>query len=155
MKGNQEIIDKLNVLLTAELTSIDSYFVHSRVLRNQGYEKLYEQLNHEMEDEQGHATKVIERIIFLEGTPDLGKRLPFKVENKIKSILESDLKFEHEVRSILIDVIDLCFKHKDYATKEAMEPLLIDTEEDHIDWLETQLSIIEEIGEERYLAEKL
>lgn len=155
MKGNKKIIDKLNVLLTAELTSIDSYFVHSRVMKNKGYQKLYEQLNHEMEDEQGHANAVIERILFLEGTPDVGSRLPFKVEHSAKSIFESDLKFEHQVREILVELIELCFQEKDFVTKEVVEPLLIDTEEDHIDWLETQLSIIAEIGEDKYLAEKI
>ena len=118
MKGNQKIIDKLNTLLTAELTSIDSYFVHSRVLKNKGYTKLYEQLNHEMEDEQGHAAAVIERIIFLEGTPLVHDRLPFEIEDSVKGMFESDLKFEHIVRNHLIELIELCMKEKDYVTKE-------------------------------------
>lgn len=155
MKGNSEVIKKLNELLTAELTSIDSYFVHSRVMKNLGYEKIYEQLNHEMEDEQGHASAIIERIIFLEGTPDLSKRLPFKVDRSVVNMFKTDLQFEYQNRELLVDAIELCLQQKDYATKETLEPLLVDTEEDHIDWLETQLRIIDEIGEERYLAEKI
>ncbi|SME98011.1 bacterioferritin [Pseudobacteriovorax antillogorgiicola] len=155
MKGHPDIIAALNDLLTSELTSIDIYFVQSKILRNMGYNKLYEQLNHEMEDEQGHATRVIERIIFLEGTPDVSKREPFTVDTDVKTMFENDLKYEHVVRDKLIKIIDLCFKHHDYVTKEAVEPLLQDTEEDHIDWLETQLSVIDEIGIKNYLAEKL
>ena len=155
MKGNPEVIKALNDLLTCELTSIDMYFVQSRIMKNLGYNQLFEQLNHEMEDEQGHATKVIERIVFLEGTPDVEKRLPFKVERNVKTMYEMDLKYELDVREKLITVIDLCFKHKDYVTKEVIEPLLQDTEEDHIDWLETQLRLIEEIGLEKYLSEKM
>jgi bacterioferritin len=155
MQGQKEIIDSLNDLLTAELTAIDIYFVQSRVLRNLGYQKLYEKLNHEMEDEQSHASKIIERIIFLQGVPDVHKRLPFTVDRDVQKMFELDLKYELDVRSKLCDGIELCLKVRDYVTKEMLESLLIDTEEDHIDWLETQLSIIGEVGKERYLAEKI
>lgn len=155
MKGNPEIIKSLNHLLTAELTSIDNYFVHSKVMHNLGYNKLKDQFHHEMEDEQGHASKIIERIVFLEGVPEVHARLAFKVERDVKAVLESDLAAEHEVKKRLVDCIDLCFQHKDFGTLEVLEPLLVDTEEDHIDWLETQLSVISDIGIERYLAEKM
>ena len=155
MKGNPEIIAKLNELLTAELTSIDNYFVHSKVMHNLGYNKLTDQFQHEMEDEQGHASKVIERIVFLEGTPNVTARLPFTVERDVAKVLQADLDAEHVVKKLLGECIDLCFKHKDFGTLEILEPLLVDTEEDHIDWLETQLSIISDIGIERYLAEKM
>ena len=155
MKGNPEIIKALNALLTDELTSIDMYFVQSRIMQNLGYTKLYEQLNHEMEDEQEHATKIIERIIFLEGTPEVHKRESFTIHRDVVKMFEQDLKYEMDVRNKLTDAIELCFKHKDFVTKEVLEPLLIDTESDHIDWLETQLSIIKEVGKENYLSEKL
>lgn len=155
MQGHKDIIKKLNELLTAELTSIDSYFVHSRVMKDLGYHKLYEQLHHEMQDEQGHATAIIERILFLEATPDLGQRLPFKVERKVKAMFEADLAFELKVRHLLVEAIDLCLQLKDFGTKEVLEPLLKDTEEDHIDWLETQISLVDELGESLYLAEKM
>ena len=155
MKGNREIISAMNTLLTAELTAIDFYFVHSRVLDDLGYSKLYEQFKHEMEDEKEHVAKIIERLIFLEGTPEVGARLPFKVTKDVHKMLADDLDAEKNVRQLLIDCIDLCFLHKDYGTKEALEPLLKDTEEDHIDWLEMQLGIINDVGIERYLAEKL
>ena len=108
-----------------------------------------------MNDEQGHATKVIERIIFLEGTPEVHDRHKFKITHSVKEMFEQDLAYEHKNKEVLVDLIDLCFEHKDYGTKELIEPLLIDTEEDHIDWLETQLSIINDIGEDKCLAEKL
>lgn len=155
MKGHPDIIKGLNSLLTSELTSIDVYFVQSHILRNMGYTKLADQFAHEMEDEQGHAAKVIERIVFLEGTPDVRSRDPFTVETDFQVMLEHDLKYEHQVRDKLIDLIELCLKHRDYATKEALEPLLVDTEEDHIDWIETQLSIIGDIGLQNYLSEKM
>lgn len=155
MKGNSEIVAKLNELLTSELTSIDIYFVQSRILQRKGYSKLFAQLDHEMNDEQGHATKVIERILFLEGTPEVHARHKFKITHSVKEMYELDLAYEHKNKDILVELIDLCFKHKDFGTKELIEPLLIDTEEDHIDWLETQLSIISDIGEDKYLAEKI
>ena len=155
MKGNPDIIAKLNQLLTAELTSIDNYFVHSKVMHNLGYTKLESQFHHEMEDEQGHASKIVERIVFLEGIPAVSARLPFKVERDVKKVLEQDLDAEMVVKNLLGECIDLCFTHKDFGTLEVLEPLLIDTEEDHIDWLETQLSVINEIGIERYLSEKM
>ncbi len=155
MKGNKDILVKLNELLTSELTAIDIYFVQSRMLQNKGYTQLFERINHEMTDEQLHATKLIERIIFLEGLPNVHPRLAFKMTNSVKEMFELDLAYEMENKEILKEIISLCFEHKDYGTKEMVEPLLIDTEEDHIDWLETQLRIIEEIGEDKYLAEKL
>ena len=155
MKGNEQIIARLNKLLTSELTAIDIYFVQSRILQNKGYMKLFEQLDHEMTDEQGHATKLIERIIFLEGEPNIHDRLSFKVTASVKEMYEMDLAYELENKEILKEIIQLCYEHHDFGTKDVIEPLLIDTEEDHIDWLETQLRIIEEIGEDKYLAEKL
>ncbi|MBQ46731.1 MAG: bacterioferritin [Zetaproteobacteria bacterium] len=155
MQGDKELIKKMNVLLTAELTAIDFYFVHSRVLEDMGYNQLYEQFLHEMTDEQGHATKIIQRMIFLNGTPEVGQRLPFNVTKDVVKIFEDDLKAEHHVRELLIDCIDHCMKIKDFVSMEVLEPLLADTEEDHIDWLETQLELIKEIGLQNYLAEKI
>lgn len=155
MKGNPEIIAKLNELLTAELTAIDNYFVHAKIMHHMGYNKLKDQFQHEMEDEQGHASKIIERIVFLEGIPEVSARLPFKVEKDVQKVLEQDLAAEHVVKRLLGECIDLCFVKKDFGTLEVIEPLLVDTEEDHIDWLETQLSIINDIGIKLYLAEKM
>tara|TARA_B100001094_G_C18174950_1_gene797385 strand:+ start:1704 stop:2171 length:468 start_codon:yes stop_codon:yes gene_type:complete len=155
MKGQPAIIDKLNELLTCELTTIDVYFAQSHIIRDMGYNVLADHFKHEMEDEQLHATKIIERLIFLQGTPEMIKRESISLGKTIKDMLVTDLKYEHKVKDILVETIELCYEHKDFATKEVLEQLLIDTEEDHIDWLETQLSIIEEVGIENYLAEKL
>lgn len=155
MKGSQKVIEKLNELLTAELSSIDSYFVHSRIVDDLGYSQLANHLKHEMEDEQAHAGAIIERIIFLEGTPDLGSRLPFKVDRNVKSMLEVDLKFEFDVRKLLLEGISLCMRENDHVTRKMLEKLLFDTEDDHIDWLETQINLINTLGEKAYLAEKM
>lgn len=155
MQGHQSIIDKLNELLTTELTSIDSYFLHSRIMSDLGYKILADHLHHEMEDEMGHATKLMERIIFLGATPEVNARVAFSVDRNVKAMFELDLKFEMKVRDLLIECIELCLKHKDHVTRQMLEELLSDTESDHIDWLETQLGIISEIGEKNYLAEKL
>ena len=155
MQGHRSIVDKLNELLTTELTSIDSYFLHSRIMSDMGYRKLADHLHHEMQDEMGHATKIMERLIFLGATPEVHARVPFSVDRNVKAMFELDLKFEMQVRDLLIDGIELCFNHKDHVTRKMLEQLLSDTESDHIDWLETQLNIISEIGEKNYLAEKL
>jgi bacterioferritin len=155
MQGHKTIIAKLNELLTTELTSIDSYFLHSRVMADLGYKQLADHLHHEMEDEMGHATKLMQRIIFLGEAPKVHERVPFTVDRNVKSMFEVDLKFEMKVRDLLIEGIELCLNHNDHGTRQILEELLSDTESDHIDWLETQLHLIEEIGEKRYLAEKL
>lgn len=155
MQGHSAIIAKLNELLTTELTSIDSYFLHSRIMADFGYKQLADHLHHEMEDEMGHATKLMQRIIFLGGTPEVHARVPFTVDRIVKTMFEVDLKFEMKVRDLLIEGIELCLSHNDHGTRQILEELLADTESDHIDWLETQLHLIEEIGEKRYLAEKL
>ena len=155
MKGDSDVIKKLNEILTGELSSVDMYFVQSEMVKNMGYHKIYEHLKHEMEHEQSHASKVIERIIFLQGVADVQTRIPFKVETDIQQMFQQGLDYEMKVKDLLIDTIELCLKKRDYATMEMLEPLLVDTEEDHIDWLETQLSIIKEIGIKNYLAEKI
>ena len=155
MKGDADVIKKLNEILTNELTSVDIYFVQSQMVKNMGYSKIHEHLKHEMEHEQSHASKVIERIVFLEGDADVQTRVPFKVETDIVKMFEMDLAYEMKVKDVLVDAIELCMKKKDFVTMEVLEPLLVDTEEDHIDWLETQLSIIKDIGIKNYLAEKI
>jgi bacterioferritin len=155
MQGNKTIIAKLNELLTPELTSIDSYFLHAKLMANLGYKKLAEHLEHEMQDEMVHVTKIMERLIFLEATPEVHARVPFTVDRQVKAMFALDLDFEMKVRDLMIEGIELCIEHQDHVTRHMLEQLLSDTESDHIDWLETQLQIIEHIGESRYLAEQL
>ncbi len=151
MKGNQQVIDIFNELLTQELSAIDLYFLHSRLFQDMGLTKLFERINHEKDDETIHATILIERIIFLEGLPELGNRLPYKPVRDVKSLLEDELRYEVENSKMLRKAIALCEDKKDFVSRDLLLKLLSDTENDHIDWLETQLSLIEKIGIENYL----
>ena len=108
MKGNQAIINGLNELLSYELAAMDQYFIHSQMYLDWGLNKLYERIDHEFDDEREHATKLIERMLFLEGTPDMTKRTGFKVGKDVPEMLESDLRVEYEVDAKLREVIALC-----------------------------------------------
>jgi bacterioferritin len=150
MKGSQKVIDGLNKLLTKELTSIDMYFLHSRIYNDWGLSKLFTHIDGEKNHEGLHADMVIKRIIFLEGQPDVVSRDGFKVDLNIKAMLEQSLKYEQENMAMLKDLIALCEQEMDYETRNMLMVLLKDTEEDHIDWIETQLHLIQEVGIENY-----
>ncbi len=153
MKGNSEVIDRLNALLTNELMAIDRYFVQSRMLENWGYEKLHERISHESDDERGHADKLVERILFLEGQPDVAARAELNIGTDPKEMLANGLAFELEVAKNLNDAIALCREKGDNGTREMLEELLNATERDHILWFETQLKLIDELGLKNYLSE--
>lgn len=155
MKGSSEIIDCLNGLLTKELTAIDQYFVQARMLEDWGFTKLHERIGHEADDERGHADRIVKRILFLEGQPDVASRAALAIGSTPREMLANDLDYELEVARTLNEAIALCRKHGDNGTREMLEELLRDTEEDHIFWLEQQLSLIEKIGLEQYLSEQL
>ncbi len=150
MKGNQKVLDALNGLLAYELAAMDQYFIHSEMYKDWGLNKLHERIAHEFEDEKGHAGKLIERMLFLEGTPDMTTRTGFKVGADVTSMLESDLRVEVTVTAELKKVIALCEVEQDYVTREMLEVLLDDTEMDHAYWLETQLGLIKRIGLQNY-----
>lgn len=155
MKGNQKVINTLNTLLTGELSAADQYFVHSRMYQDWGLQKLFERLEHESKEELEHAEKLIERILFLEGKPDVAARDPLRVGDDVQSMLKNDLTLELEVVAALKDAIALCESHKDYQTREILEVLLKDTEEDHTYWLEKQLGLIDKIGLQNYLQSQM
>lgn len=150
MQGNSEIIKALNDLLAGELTAMDQYFIHSRMFQDWGLIKLYERINHEMDDEKAHADLLIQRILFLEGIPDLSKRDPLHVGRSIPEMFQNDLKLEYEVAAALKSVIKLCEEQQDYQTRSILVGLLADTEEDHAYWLQQQLGLIERVGLENY-----
>ncbi|WP_271270600.1 bacterioferritin [Aliamphritea hakodatensis] len=150
MKGSQKVIDAFNMLLANELAAIDQYFVHSRMYDDWGLEKLYTRLNHEMEEETQHADWLIKRILFLEGVPNLSKRRELIIGHDIKSMMENDLKLEMEVVAAVRNVIATCEAEQDYQSREVLEKLLFDTEEDHVYWLEQQLGLIGRIGIANY-----
>ncbi|MAI37714.1 bacterioferritin [Alteromonas sp.] len=151
MKGNQNIINGLNELLGYELAAMDQYFIHSQMYLDWGFNKLYERIDHEFDDERGHATKLIERMLFLEGTPDMVTRTGLKVGTDVPEMLESDLRVEYEVDAKLREVIALCEQENDYVTRDMLIVLLDDTEMDHAHWLEQQLGLIKRIGLQNYL----
>ena len=150
MKGATEVVEYLKELLRGELAARDQYFLHSRMYQDWGFEKLYERINHEMEEETEHADALLKRILFLEGTPDMR---PKKMHPgaTVPDMLKSDLKLEYEVRAALAKGIELCEQHGDYISREILEVQLHDTEEDHAYWLEKQLGLIEKIGLQNYL----
>ncbi|MEX2320680.1 MAG: bacterioferritin [Saccharospirillum sp.] len=155
MKGNPTIIKALNALLANELSAMDQYFLHSEMYRDWGLNKLYERISHEFDDEKGHATKLIERILFLEGTPNMKDREPINIGSDVPSMLQSDLDVEYAVRKLLTDTIALCEKEQDYGTRDMLEPLLDDTEMDHTYYLEQQLRLIKMIGLPNYLQSQM
>ena len=150
MKGNQRVIARLNSLLAMELAAMDQYFIHSRMYDDWGLSKLFERIDHEFDDEKGHAAALIERMLFLEGVPDMVTRTGLKIGTNVVDMIESDLRIEYEVGNQLKTVIKICEEEQDYQTREILEKLLEDTEEDHAHWLEQQLRLIKMIGLENY-----
>ncbi|MDO6565857.1 bacterioferritin [Alteromonas sp. 1_MG-2023] len=155
MKGNTTIINGLNELLSYELAAMDQYFIHSQMYSDWGLTKLFERIDHEFDDERGHATKLIERMLFLEGTPDMVTRTGFKVGTDVPEMLESDLRVEYEVDAKLKEVIALCESEKDYVTRDMLVVLLDDTETDHAHWLEQQLGLVKRLGLANYLQSQM
>ncbi|SMC24925.1 bacterioferritin [Andreprevotia lacus DSM 23236] len=151
MQGNKLVIDALNMLLAAELTSIDQYFVHSQMYHNWGYHKLYVRIDHERGDEIGHATKLIERILFLNGIPNVAARTALRIGADVPAMLKNDLETEYEVAALLKKTIALAETEQDYVTRSILLQLLDDTEQDHAHWLEQQLGLIAAIGLPNYL----
>ncbi|MBU2917182.1 bacterioferritin [Psychrosphaera sp. F3M07] len=155
MKGNQDIINALNGLLAYELAAMDQYFIHSRMYEDWGFTKLFERIDHEFDDEKGHASKLIERILFLEGTPDMVTRDGLHIGKTVPEMLESDLRVEFAVDQALKDTMALCEVHKDFVTRNMLQILIDDTETDHAFWLEQQLRLIKTIGLENYLQSQM
>ena len=150
MKGHPEVIAYLNTLVAGELAARDQYFIHSRMYHEWGYDKLYERINHEMDDETQHASALIQRILMLEGMPDMVPEA-LVLGNDVPSMLQADLEVELRVRDALKKGVALCEQHQDYVSREMLVEQLKDTEEDHAHWLEQQLWLIQQIGLQNYL----
>lgn len=155
MQGKQDIINQLNGLLAFELAAMDQYFIHSQMYEDWGLTKLYERISHEFDDEKGHATKLIERILFLEGTPNMVDRDGLEIGSDVPSMLESDLRVEYAVAKALKDTISMCESEQDYVTRDMLLVLLDDTEMDHAHWLEQQLGLIKRLGLANYLQSQM
>jgi bacterioferritin len=154
MKGNEEVLNLLNQLLTNELTAINQYYVHAKMCQNWGYERLYAKVRAESIDEMKHADLVIARILFLDGVPNLQRYHKLKIGETVKEQLEVDLQLEYSAIAFLNQAIETCRKCGDNATEDMMTNILV-SEEEHTDWLEAQLELIRQIGEQNYLAQQL
>ena len=154
MQGDADVIAALNDILTAELTGINQYFVHYKMLENWGYLRLAQKKREESIEEMKHADKVIERILYLDGVPNLQRLGAVRVGEEPVEIHNLDLALEREATARLNQAIVLCLDRKDAGSRELLEHLLI-AEEESVEWLEAQLVIIKDIGRERYLAEQL
>ena len=154
MKGDPQVLEALNRALTVELTAINQYFCQAKMCKNWGYHKLAQKHYQESLGEMKHAEKLIDRILFLEGTPEIARYDVIRVGKEIKEQFENDLVLEMGGVKHYNLAIELCTKLKDNGTREILEPILTESEE-HVDWLETQLETIAQIGVEHYLAQQL
>ena len=154
MKGNDEILRLLNDLLTNELTAINQYFVHAKMCENWGYERLAHKIREESIDEMKHADMIISRILFLEGVPNLQKLNKLRVGETPREQLESDLQLEYAAIAFLNQGIAAAREAGDNASEDLMTRILVG-EESHTDWIETQLELIRQVGEQNYLAQQL
>ena len=154
MRGNESILELLNEVLTAELTAVNQYFLHGKMTENWGYHRLAEHSRHESIDEMKHADKVTERILFLEGVPNYQRLSPLRIGETVPEQLESDLQLEYAAIERLNAGIAKAVAVGDNGTRELLAEILVG-EEEHADWLETQLETIRQIGVENYLAQQL
>lgn len=154
MKGNDEVLTLLNNLLTNELTAINQYFIHAKMCENWGFERLAHKVREESIDEMKHADQVISRILFLEGVPNLQRYHKLRVGETVKEQLESDLQLEYSAIAFLNSGIETARRVSDNATEDLFTRILV-SEEEHADWLETQLELIRQLGEQNYLAQQI
>lgn len=149
MQGHPEVIELLNRALRHELTAVNQYWLHYRLLDDWGYTRLAAKQREESIEEMQHADKLVDRIIFLDGFPNMQTLDPLQIGQDIREVLEADLRAERSARELYAEARDKCHEHRDYVTMKLFEELLQD-EEGHIDWLETQLELLDKIGVELY-----
>ncbi|HVZ87527.1 MAG TPA: bacterioferritin [Polyangia bacterium] len=154
MQGDSEILTALNDILTSELTAINQYFIHHKMLANWHYDRLSKKKREESIEEMKHADRIIERILYLDGIPNMQRLGPVGVGQEPIEMHKIDLELEREAVARLNQAINLCIAKKDAGTRELLEELL-EEEEDSIDWLEAQLKQVQDIGRERYLSEQI
>jgi bacterioferritin len=154
MKGDSKVIEYLNRVLKNELTAINQYFLHSRMLNNWGLAKLGDHEYAESVDEMKHADRLIERTLFLEGLPNLQDLGRLRVGEDVPEILAADLALENDAIPVLREAIGYCESISDYVSRELFEQIL-ESEEEHVDWLETQLELIEKTGLPNYLQSRM
>ncbi|MBI2393009.1 MAG: bacterioferritin [Deltaproteobacteria bacterium] len=154
MKADQKVLDLLNDVLTAELTAINQYFVHAKMMKNWGYDRLAHKERHESIDEMKHADEVIERILFLDGVPNMQRLSKVNVGENVPEMLKLDLASELENIKRLNDGIKMCRDLGDNGTEDFLTHILR-SEEEHVDWIESQLELVKQLGEVNYLAQQI
>ena len=154
MKGSQKVIDLLNEVLTNELTAVNQYFLHARMCENWGYDRLWHKVRAESIDEMKHADRMIERILYLEGLPNVQRLGKISVGETVDEQLRVDLELEKAAIPVLNRGIELARAEGDNGTADLLEDVLED-EEDHANWLEAQLTLIQQVGLQNYLAEQI
>jgi bacterioferritin len=154
MKGNEQVIAVLNQVLRKELTGINQYFIHAKMCQNWGYARLYKTLWDESIGEMKHADEIIERILFLEGVPNISAYDKISVGSNVKQQLENDLSLESAALTVLHPGIKTCVEAGDDSSRELLEHIVVD-EEKHVDWIESQLHQMNEVGYQNYLAQQI
>jgi len=154
MKGDPKVIEILNEVLTAELTAINQYFVHAEMCENWGYQRLLHIIRKESIEEMKHAEKLIERVLFLDGVPNVQRLWNIRIGENVEEIFRADLALELEALPRLNQGIETCRELGDNNSRHLLEEILQD-EEEHVDWLEAQLTLIEQVGLQAYLAEQI
>ena len=154
MKGDQKVIDYLNKALKLELTTVNQYFLHARMFKDWGLKRLAKIEYDESIDEMKHADELIERILFLDGLPNLQDLDKLYIGETVKECLEADLKAEERAHPLYVEAIEYCESTRDFVSREILVRIL-ESEEEHVDYLETQLGLIDKIGEERYMQSQM
>lgn len=154
MKGDTNVIDLLNQILKAELTAINQYFLHAEMCENWGYYRLAKLIKKESIEEMVHAEKCMERILYLDGTPNMSDYFKINIGQNVEQQLRNDLQLEYDAVKRLNDGVRICMEAGDNGSKDLVESILRD-EEEHVDWLEAQLHAIQEMGIQNYLSQQL
>jgi bacterioferritin len=154
MKGDPKVIDLLNEILTGELTAINQYFLHAKMCQNWGYHRLAEHIRKESIDEMKHADYLIERVLFLEGLPNLQRLGKLNVGTTVIEMLKNDLGVESVAIPLLNKSIETCRQLGDNGSEALLTKILV-SEEEHVDWLEAQLELVKQVGEANYLSQQI
>lgn len=154
MQGDPEVLEVLNEVLSAELTGVNQYFAHAKMQANWGYAKLAEKTRTESIDEMKHAETIIERILYFDAHPDVQRLGPISLGGTVQEQFQLDLRVEYDAVARLNNGIRICTEKGDNGTRDLLEVILV-SEEEHVDWLETQLGLIDQLGAKAYLAEQM
>lgn len=154
MKAKEEVVEFLNKILTAEFTAVHQYLAHAAMCDNWGYERLHHEIHERALEEVNHAESIVEHILYLEGTPDMQRLETVNVGKTVQTQFKNDLSLEMKDLKLLREAIAHCGKVGDYTTRHKLEDMSVETDE-HIDWLETQLETIRQVGLENYLSEQI